>query len=48
LLVNYARWLMGDNFAVIGAALFLLLYQVFPTLAAFAVDAAWCCFAWAS
>lgn len=36
LLVNYARWLLGGNFAVIGAAVFLLLYQVFPTLAAFA------------
>jgi hypothetical protein len=36
LLVNYARWLMGGNFAVAGAAVFLLLYQVFPTLAAFA------------
>jgi hypothetical protein len=36
LLMNYARWLLGGNFAVIGAALFLLLYQVFPTLAAFA------------
>lgn len=36
LLVNYARWLLGGNVAVIGAAVFLLLYQVFPTLAAFA------------
>jgi hypothetical protein len=36
LLVNYARWLLGGTFAVAGAALFLLLYQVFPTLAAFA------------
>jgi hypothetical protein len=36
LLVNYARWLLGGTFALVGAAVFLLLYQVFPTLAAFA------------
>jgi hypothetical protein len=36
LLVNYARWLLPGNFAMLGAAIFLLLYQLFPTLAAFA------------
>jgi hypothetical protein len=36
LLVNYARWLLPGNFAMLGAAVFLLLYQLFPTLAAFA------------
>ena len=36
LLVNYARWLLGSNLAVLGGAIFLGLYQVFPTLAAFA------------
>jgi hypothetical protein len=36
LLVNYARWLIGGRLGVMGAVLFLALYQVFPTLAAFA------------
>src|SRR5207237_6788008 len=36
LLVNYARWLVGGKFALFGSALFLVLYQVFPTVAAFA------------
>ncbi|MSR65649.1 MAG: hypothetical protein EXS18_07720 [Verrucomicrobiae bacterium] len=36
LLVNYARWLLGGWTGVIGAVVFLALYQVFPTLAAFA------------
>ncbi len=36
LLVNYARWLLGGKLGLIGAPIFLLLYQVFPTLAAFA------------
>jgi hypothetical protein len=36
LLVNYARWLLGPSLGLIGAPVFLALYQVFPTLAAFA------------
>jgi len=36
LLVNYARWLLGAPLGLAGGAGFLLLYQVFPTLAAFA------------
>jgi hypothetical protein len=36
LLVNYARWLLGGRLGLLGAPIFLLLYQVFPTLAAFA------------
>src|ERR1043166_7565620 len=36
LLINYARWLLGSSGGLIGGAIFLGLYQVFPTLAAFA------------
>jgi hypothetical protein len=36
LLVNYARWLLGGKAGLLGGPLFLGLYQVFPTLAAFA------------
>jgi hypothetical protein len=36
LLVNYARLLLGTRIGLIGGTVFLLLYQVFPTLAAFA------------
>jgi hypothetical protein len=36
LLVNYARWLLGPRAGLIGGIVFLGLYQVFPTLAAFA------------
>ncbi len=36
LLVNYARLLLGAKIGFIGGIAFLLLYQVFPTLAAFA------------
>jgi len=36
LLVNYARWLLGPSLGLIGAPVFLALYQIFPTLAAFA------------
>jgi hypothetical protein len=36
LLVNYARWLVGPRLGLIGGAVFLVLYQVFPTIAAFA------------
>ena len=36
LLVNYARLLLGARTGLIGGIVFLLLYQVFPTLAAFA------------
>ena len=36
LLVNYARLLLGTRLGLIGGTVFLLLYQVFPTLAAFA------------
>lgn len=35
LLLNYARWLLGWKVGVLGGVIFLLLYQVFPTLAAF-------------
>ena len=35
LLVNYARWLVGARAGLIGGLVFLGLYQVFPTLAAF-------------
>jgi hypothetical protein len=36
LLANYARWLLGSVLGLVGSLIFLLLYQVFPTLAAFA------------
>jgi len=36
LLVNYTRWLLGAKLGLLGAPLFLVLYQVFPTLAVFA------------
>jgi hypothetical protein len=36
LLVNYARWLLGPGLGFIGGAVFLVLYQIFPTVAAFA------------
>ncbi|NOS70369.1 MAG: hypothetical protein HOP33_10610 [Verrucomicrobia bacterium] len=36
LLVNYSRWLVGGKLGLIGAPILLALYQVFPTLAAFA------------
>lgn len=36
LLVNYARWLLGPGPGLVGAPAFLALYQLFPTLAAFA------------
>ena len=36
LLVNYARLLLGATVGLAGGVAFLLLYQVFPTLAAFA------------
>ncbi len=36
LLLNYARWLLGFGLGVLGGIIFLALYQVFPTLAAFA------------
>lgn len=36
LLVNYARWLLGTRAGLVGGIVFLGLYQVFPTLAAFA------------
>jgi hypothetical protein len=36
LLVNYARWLLGARLGLIGGPVFLALYWVFPTLAAFA------------
>lgn len=36
LLVNYARWLLGIRIGLLGGVTFLALYQVFPTLAAFA------------
>ncbi len=35
LLVNYARWLIGPRLGMFGGAVFLAVYQVFPTLAAF-------------
>jgi hypothetical protein len=36
LLVNYARWLLGGKLGLLGGLAVLLLFQVFPTLAAFA------------
>jgi hypothetical protein len=36
LLLNYARWLLGVRLGLGGGAVFLGLFQVFPTLAAFA------------
>ncbi|MBN2505464.1 MAG: hypothetical protein JXQ71_02095 [Verrucomicrobia bacterium] len=36
LLVNYGRWLVGTRLGLVGGPVFLGLYQVFPTLAAFA------------
>ena len=36
LLLNYARYLLGTRIGLLGGAAFLGLYQVFPTLAAFA------------
>ena len=36
LLVNYSRLLLGTRIGLLGGIVFLLLYQVFPTLAAFA------------
>ena len=36
LLVNYARWLLGPRLGLLGGVAFLALYQLFPTLAAFA------------
>jgi hypothetical protein len=36
LLVNYARWLVGPRLGLLGGVTFLALYQLFPTLAAFA------------
>jgi len=36
LLVNYARWLLGFRLGLLGGISFLVLYWVFPTLAAFA------------
>lgn len=36
LLLNYARWLLGFRLGVLGGIVFLALYQIFPTLAAFA------------
>ncbi|PYI86644.1 MAG: hypothetical protein DME26_08675 [Verrucomicrobia bacterium] len=36
LLVNYARWLLGTKLGLLGVVVLLGLYQVFPTLAAFA------------
>lgn len=35
LLVNYARWLLGPKQGLLGGIVFLGLYQLFPTLAAF-------------
>jgi len=35
LLVNYARWLLGSRQGLLGGVVFLALYQLFPTLAAF-------------
>jgi hypothetical protein len=35
LLLNFARWLLGLRIGLAGGAIFLGLYQVFPTLAAF-------------
>ncbi|MBL9134910.1 MAG: hypothetical protein JNK85_03535 [Verrucomicrobiales bacterium] len=36
LLVNYSRWLLGPVAGLVGGPVVLLLFQVFPTLAAFA------------
>jgi len=36
LLLNYARWLLGTRTGLLGGLLFLALFWVFPTLAAFA------------
>jgi hypothetical protein len=36
LLVNYARWLLGSKIGIAGGLVFLALFWVFPTLAAFA------------
>lgn len=36
LLVNYSRWLVGTGAGLLGGPVVLLLFQVFPTLAAFA------------
>jgi hypothetical protein len=36
LLLNYARWLLGARTGLLGGLVFLALYWVFPTLAAFA------------
>jgi hypothetical protein len=36
LLVNYSRWLVGGRLGLFGAPVVLALFQVFPTLAAFA------------
>ena len=36
LLANYARWLLGSTLGLVVAIVFLALFQVFPTLAAFA------------
>ena len=36
LMVNYARWLLGPRLGLLGGPVALGLYQVFPTLAAFA------------
>jgi hypothetical protein len=36
LLLNYSRWLLGIRVGLIGGITFLALFQVFPTLAAFA------------
>ena len=36
LLLNYARWLLGSKLGLLGGLVILLLFQVFPTLAAFA------------
>ena len=35
-MVNYARWLVGSRLGLAGGPVFLALYWVFPTLAAFA------------
>jgi len=35
LLANYARWLLGGRHALVAATVFLALFQIFPTLAAF-------------
>src|SRR5205814_396741 len=35
LLLNYSRWLLGGSLGLMAAGVFLALYQIFPTLAAF-------------